>query len=60
MGMYAAAMYLATIGGNDAPARFGFSSFERGRRDHVVVEIEARAAENAYVAGIGQRHRAIS
>jgi hypothetical protein len=53
-------MYLATVRGDDAPARFRFAAFERDGRDHVVVEIEARAAQNADVAIVVQRHRAAS
>jgi hypothetical protein len=48
--MDAAAMYLPAVRGDDAPTRRGLSSFERDGRDHVVVEIEARAAKCADVA----------
>jgi hypothetical protein len=58
--MYAAAMYLSPVRGDDAPAGHGLSSFERDGRNHVVVEIEARAAKCADVAVVVQRHRPAS
>jgi hypothetical protein len=53
-------MYLSTIGRDDAPRRFGIPAVERDRRDYVVVETEARAAQCADVAVVVQRHRAAS
>ena len=58
--MDAAAVYLATARGDDAPGWFRCSALERERRDHVAVEIEAHTAESADVAIVVQRHRAAS